>query len=386
MKDIFYLDKVFPEAEKVFSETYKSVGEIIRDCIIVLDTNVLLLPYDTNESSVRDIKEIFLNYRNKDRLRIPARVAREFANNRATKISEVFLKVRQIKDNLNSGTFKIGKYPLLEGIKHYDELLKNFENIQKSLKSARRNLDEIETQIQSWTWDDIVSVSYKEIFTKEIIGEVTKSKKDIEEDLAFRIEYKIAPGYKDSKKPDDGVGDLVIWQTILEIGKELGKDVLFVTNDQKNDWFYKQAKMGLYPKFELFDEFRRFTGGKSLGIINFLKFLELSHAKAETLKEVQSSINESSMGEFRTNVTGLIEGMQIEHSMFGRGQVMKITKTAGGELARVVFSDGEEKHLHLEYAPIRILDTGLNFLLRNPDFDGDPKTYQFGGLDAEELD
>jgi hypothetical protein len=48
-KDIFYLDKVFPEPCKIFSESYKSTEEIIMNAIIVLDTNVLLVPYDTNE-------------------------------------------------------------------------------------------------------------------------------------------------------------------------------------------------------------------------------------------------------------------------------------------------------------------------------------------------
>lgn len=136
-KNIFYLDKVFPEASKVFSESFKSAEEIINDSIIILDTNVLLVPYDTNEKNVSDIKKIYLKYKSENRLFIPARVAREFVNNRANRISDVFLQIRQIKENLNSGNFKINKYPILQNISDYNSLLKQFEVIQKGIKTCQ---------------------------------------------------------------------------------------------------------------------------------------------------------------------------------------------------------------------------------------------------------
>ncbi|MDP1841780.1 MAG: PIN domain-containing protein [Sediminibacterium sp.] len=269
-KDIFYLDKIFPNADKIFSEDFKSAKEIMPNAIIVLDTNVLLVPFDTTEKNVIDIKSIYLKYKKEGRLFIPARVAREFANNRANRIGDIFLQIRQLKDNLNSGNFKINKYPILENNADYKEISKEFDSIQRSIKESRKRFDNLESHIQNWTWNDSVSIAYKEVFTKDIIVEVSKSQEELEKDLSFRIDYKVAPGYKDSKKPDDGIGDLLIWQTILEIAKAKNKDLIFVTNDQKNDWFYKQDKIGLYPKYELFDEFRRFTNGKSIAIINFI--------------------------------------------------------------------------------------------------------------------
>lgn len=297
-KDIFYLDKVFPEPAQIFSENFKAAEKIITDGIIVLDTNVLLVPFDTSEKNVTDIKQIYLKYKSESRLFIPSRVAREFANNRANRIGDIFLQIRQLKENLNSGNFKVNQYPILQNNNDYKNLLQQFDNIQQGIKKSRKHLENLETHIQSWIWDDNVSKAYKEIFTPEIIIEVQKPREEIEKDLAFRIEYKVALGYKDSKKPDDGIGDLIIWQTLLEIAKTKGKDLIFITNDQKNDWFYKQDKIGLYPKYELFDEFRRFTGGKSISIISFVKFLELSKAKEETIEEIKITIKENSISEF----------------------------------------------------------------------------------------
>lgn len=380
-KDIFYLDKVFPESGKIFSENFKPFSEIIKDGIIVLDTNVLLVPFDTNEKNVMDIKNIYLKYKQEKRLFIPARVAREFANNRANKIGEIFLQIRQLKDNLNSGNFKINQYPILQNNQDYQDLIAEFNLIQKGIKKSRKHLELLENHIQSWNWNDNVSQSYKEIFTSDIIIEVQKNKEDLEKDLAFRIEFKVAPGYKDSKKPDDGVGDLVIWQTILEIAKDKASDILFVTNDQKNDWFHKQDKIGLYPKYELFDEFRRYTSGKSIGIINFVTFLELSNAKAETIKDIKISIEENSQTEYKLNPTGLIEGLQVEHQKFGKGQIIKLRKSGTEDIADIVFINHGQKSLLLKYVMLKILDTGSNFLLQNPDFDGDPRTYQLKDID-----
>jgi predicted nucleic acid-binding protein len=384
-RDIFYLDKVFPEADKIFSENFKNAKEIIKNGIIVLDTNVLLVPYDTSEKNVYDIKSIYLNYKSQDRLYIPARVAREFANNRANRIGEIFLQIRQIKDNLNSGNFKINHYPILENNSDYNELTKQFKTIQKYIKTSRNHLDNLENHIQSWTWNDIVSQAYKEIFTAEVIIEVQKNEEDLERDLEFRIEYKIAPGFKDSKKPDDGIGDLVIWQTILELAKDKESDIVFVTNDQKNDWFYKQDKIGLYPKYELFDEFRRYTNGKSISIINFIKFLELSNAKAETIKDVKTTLEENLSVEIISSHYGLIEGMEVEHPKFGKGKILSLDKMGVNETAIVKFNEFGIKTLLVRFSSLKILDTGLNFLLQNPNFDGDPRTYQIKE-NAEEED
>ena len=66
-----------------------------------------------------------------------------------------------------------------------------------------------------------------------MIINVKEDKNKLEENLNYRIEHQIAPGFKDSKKPDKGIGDLIIWQTILELSKDKKKDIVFVTNEKK---------------------------------------------------------------------------------------------------------------------------------------------------------
>ena len=69
-------------------------------------------------------------------------------------------------------------------------------------------------------------------------------------------------------------------------------NVILVSNDQKNDWYYIQDKTGLYPRFELFDEFRRFTNGNSIAMVNFPQLLKMYNASEEIVDEVENSIRE----------------------------------------------------------------------------------------------
>lgn len=356
-KNIFYLDKILPEPDKIFSFEYKSINEIITNCVFVLDTNVLFVPFETSEKNLDEIKKIFLKLKKSNRLFIPGRVAREFANNRAKKLGDLFLKIRQNKDKLNAGNFKIENYPLLHGNSSYQNLLENYNKIIELINSSRKLIEQVESDILSWNWNDNVSQTYKEIFTADLIKEVQKNQDDLIEDLKFRIEHKIAPGYKDSGKLDDGIGDLIVWQTAMEIARDENKDLILISNDQKNDWFYKQDRQGLYPKYELFDEFRRFTNGKSVQIVDFPRFLETQNANPNTVNEVKESIRKLEETLFSTNTKPeeLSIGMLIEHKLFGWGNILRISKDkSDSQWIDVKFHKYGIKRLLLKLAPIRI--------------------------------
>ncbi|MDP9655671.1 UNVERIFIED_ORG: putative nucleic acid-binding protein [Pseudomonas putida] len=60
-----------------------------------------------------------------------------------------------------------------------------------------------------------------------------------------RIEHRLPPGFRDEGKPENRLGDLIIWLEILrysEIRKDDFTHVLFLTNDEKSDWVYAPAK------------------------------------------------------------------------------------------------------------------------------------------------
>ena len=80
-------------------------------------------------------------------------------------------------------------------------------------------LGKVLDHIQNWTWNDPVSLLYSELFTEQVIFDLEYNEEEIREDLERRHLHHIPPGYKDAAKEDSGIGDLLIWHTILEIGE-----------------------------------------------------------------------------------------------------------------------------------------------------------------------
>jgi len=140
--------------------------------------------------------------------------------------------------------------------------------------------------IKSWTWNDPISLIYKELFNSDIIYDLKINEDEIRNDLRRRYLHKIPPGYKDKSKPDDGIGDLLIWLTILEFAKKK-KDVVFVTGEEKSDWFYKSENQILYPRFELLEEFRKHSDKKSFHIIKLFELLNFFDADDKAIKELE---------------------------------------------------------------------------------------------------
>ncbi|WP_412464421.1 PIN domain-containing protein [Flavobacterium mekongense] len=253
-----------------------------------MDTNVLLFPYKTSTKSLNELEKIYSDLIKQKRLIIPARVIREFGKNRGKNLAEIYKRLKQKENGLDRVETKTDFFPILENEKSYSDL-QNFEKEIKDLvKKSRESLRELQNKVSNYNWDDPVSNLYKKIFDNEIIKEVAKSRDELISDLIFRVEHSIAPGYKDTQKTDKGIGDLIIWHTILEIGSSTKKDIIFVTDDSKNDWFYIEEKKTIYPKFELFDEFRRITE-KNIQIIDVTLFLELQNASEETIEEVRQN-------------------------------------------------------------------------------------------------
>ena len=81
--DIFVMNFVYPDATELFTFRLKPIEEIEGDCIFVLDTNALLVPYATSQESLDVIKPTYERLIGENRLFIPGQVAREFVKNRS---------------------------------------------------------------------------------------------------------------------------------------------------------------------------------------------------------------------------------------------------------------------------------------------------------------
>jgi hypothetical protein len=297
--DIFVNYTVYPTAENIFNASLMPIEGIKDECIFVLDTNALLLPYSTGSQSLTEINKVFEKLKQQNRLIVPGQVAREFANNRPEKLKEIFQQLNRKQSSIQS--LGIGKYPLLGGIGDYKKAIEIEKEINEKLVQYRKAINTLVEQVKQWTWDDPVSLMYRNIFTKEVLLDISIDKDKIKQELEYRYLHKIPPGFKDDGKPDDGIGDLIIWLTILEIAKGK-KHVVFVSGDEKNDWYHRSEKQALYPRFELIAEFRKYSKGQTFHILKLSELLNLLGADEKAVKEVEieEKIIVSSFSDFRT--------------------------------------------------------------------------------------
>jgi transposase-like protein len=281
----FLANELLPDAAAAYAAEIRDIKDAVKDADVVLDTNVLLIPYGAGTASLAAITSVYDTLKNSDRLYVPAQVIREFIKNRPQKIGELLQGIA----NKVSRTQAPGElsYPILQGIPAFAELQQAANQTAEAVKTLQKANGELLRTIRSWEWNDPVSIAYKKHLPASIIVEPTINRDETINDLQRRWRHSIPPGYKDASKPDYGIGDLLIWKAILEIGAKNKKDMIFVSGEEKADWQHRADGTALLPRFELLDEYRRASGGQALYILPLSRLLELLNVAKESVKEVK---------------------------------------------------------------------------------------------------
>jgi len=283
---------MFPDAAEVFGFAPLPLIEALKDGIVAVDTNVLLVPYTTGRASLEQIRHTYQQLTSQNRLRIPGQVAREFAEHRAEKLKALFQQLSRKRDSTNLSR---SEYPLLEGVSAYAEMVKCEEQVAKALNEYRKSVSGVLDLVAEWHWDDPVSQIYRDLFKPSVVSEPAFDREELLANLKYRQEHRIPPGYKDSTNDHSGIGDLLIWRALLKIGEEEKRHLVFVSGDEKADWRYQSESQALYPRYELVDEYRRSSKGKSLLIISFAQLLEQFGAPALVVARVKQEETAASL-------------------------------------------------------------------------------------------
>ncbi|HOZ06214.1 MAG TPA: PIN domain-containing protein [Arenimonas sp.] len=282
---IFALEKVFPDATGLFFSGYLSLADCFQDAIVVLDTNVLLMPFALGNQSVNAIKKVYEGLISENRLFVPERVAREFARLRTTKLAEIYASIQSKKTGKSKQDFN---YPIIADLAERTAVVAELEKLKASEAQYFKAIDVLLDKIKSWEWADPVSEIYSSLFTASVFCCHDLNNDQLGEQLELRFKIKQPPGYKDAAKEDGGIGDLAIWLSVLELGKSTNKHVIFVSEEGKPDWWQSSGGTEFLPRYELVDEFRRSSNGKTIHIVKLSKLLELAMASKTVIEEAQS--------------------------------------------------------------------------------------------------
>ncbi len=278
-----------------------------KNATIIFDTNVLLDLYRYKKNTRDDLLKVMESF--KSRLFIPHHVALEFHRNRFGVIANQFNKFDRVKTLVNEG---IGKLKLeLKNEKldkrHSDIELDSFiSQLSTSADKLFLDLDKLKEKSLSPKDDDKILSRIERLCSRKVGKPYDATKiEEIYKDGEKRYSDKIPPGYLDHEKDGDfqheGVlikrkfGDLLIWKQMMDFASENEcSDIIFVTSDVKDDWFWRVKGETKKCRPELTEEICRLTKVKRFKIYQTESFLKYaadflgSTVDSEVLSDVKS--------------------------------------------------------------------------------------------------
>jgi hypothetical protein len=221
----------------------------------VLDANVLLNIYRYSTETAKQFLETFEQLG--ERIWIPYQAAKEFQDNRLKVItgersvySEFQKKILAIEGELNNRN----RNPFLSD--------KVFTQLKKSLRKAIKELQNKEKSYSSLLSQDTTLSEISKILSGKVGENFSIDRlKEIYKDGNERYRLKIPPGYKDiNKGGNHQFGDLILWYQIIKKAQDMELDVIFITDDDKEDWWRVHNTQKYGPRPELRKEFFEETG------------------------------------------------------------------------------------------------------------------------------
>lgn len=270
--------------------------ELWNNAVFVFDTNVFLNLYRYSKKT----REILLGAMEqlKSRIWMPYHVAHEFMENRVEVIFETIDRYTRLHEETNS--FVKSCTDMLRIKKDDIELVELQEYIETWIDTNKqKNL------LVTDVIDDPILDKILELFDEKIgEGFTEEEMKKIIIEGNERYEKKIPPGYKDAGKKNsildnNAYGDLVVWKEILRFSEKEKKNIIYVTHDQKEDWWNIIRGKTVGPRIELRKEFMIITSNKfhMYTMNSFIsrfesnKGLKIDQSIFDELQTMQTSIN-----------------------------------------------------------------------------------------------
>lgn len=290
MSNEFVKNQVYKFPKEAFSFYLEPIDDIKNEALIVLDANVLLLPFTTDVKNAEAIKMLYSQLTESNQLFLPAQAVREYLDNRAQKLSDIN---EALQKKANQSFNFVGAHPLLSSLPAYKEVIELEENLKTAIKGYQKKIRETLNSVHAWGWNDPVSKMYHDILSDRVLNDEHLDHEEIKKDLERRNRLNLPPGFKDKNKTQNQGGDLYIWHEILTLAEKENKHLIFVSGDEKADWWHQSGKNPLYPRFELVDEFRERTNGKSFHILSLSKLLKTYDTEKAVVDAIEKTESES---------------------------------------------------------------------------------------------
>jgi hypothetical protein len=243
-------------------DTFKGVVELPKkefenlwkNSTFIFDTNVLLDLYRLS----REGREDWLKALSKISKRfMPYQIGFEFHKNRLKVIKEEKINNENLITTINK------EFSDLENsLKNFSRIKNQVSKIEEIKEIFFKNIQEEISGYPDFFNDDQVLNVLHAVFKDSVGPEFNQDElRILYKEADERFKENIPPGFKDQKKIDNSkYGDYIIWKQVLNFSKKNTSDVIFITRDEKEDWWdiLKGQKIG--PNFYLSYEFFKNSG------------------------------------------------------------------------------------------------------------------------------
>jgi PIN domain-containing protein len=249
------------DMRKTFPGYYRPTDTEFRKlwdkCLFVLDANVLLNLYRYSEETRKRLIDILQQV--ESRIWVPHQAAMEYQRNRLDVISAQREAYKQIGHLLDETAKKLEaqlrtykRHPLINAEKLATSINEVFAKKGEELKDVRQQHPDL-------LENDLV----REALTKLLDGKVGAPYSDdrlkqIFKDGEDRYAKSKPPGYKDAKtkEGDNAFGDLILWYQVMDKAAADKVPVIIVTDDVKEDWWWRHEGKIVGPNPDLVEEIR----------------------------------------------------------------------------------------------------------------------------------
>ncbi|MEL7632873.1 MULTISPECIES: PIN domain-containing protein [Sporomusa] len=265
------------------------IDDIWKNCIIILDTNVLLnlyrYSYATQEAFLK-ILEIY-----KENLWMPYHVGKEFFKNRKAvimqqrKVFNDFEKAVQLESVITKVQGHKDKHVAIET----NEVLEILKGTNEQIRLVLSKLREKDI---NYLYEDSILSKIQELYGENIGRQYTVEEfDDFVSQAKERYAKEIPPGYKDKDKSENPYGDCIIWLQIIKHMKDKDKSLIYITNDNKEDWcqIIDGEIVGIRP--ELIEEMYERAHTQCL-IYTPKRFMEYAKDKNNIQADISKAIEE----------------------------------------------------------------------------------------------
>ena len=290
------MKNLFPEYYQLTEEEFKKLWD---ESIFSFDANILLHVYRFTPQTRQKFLEILTKLN--DRVWISHQVAYEYQRNRTEVIlgqlnaydKVIFdldksFKIEEIAKSLSQ--FKRHSYIDTKFIK--DTLSNAIEIIKDKLKESKDHHPS----------DLLINDPYRDLLDEIFDGKIGEAydEKDLKDKYKLaseRFKTKIPPGFKNIDKPEpERYGDVVLWFQLIDYAVKEKKSIIFITDENQEDWWLDVSGRRIGSRPELIKEFMKQTNQRiyiypSDKFIQYASdFLEPKHDQAiveEAVKEAK---------------------------------------------------------------------------------------------------